>query len=490
MTNGPKDARPQHGHDEQNEQSISNPPETPAPSPVDPQLQRAIAHHSAGQLPQADALYRQILQLSPSHAVALHLLGVIALQSGQGAAALDLIDRAIQANPDYAEAYFSRGNALYLLQRYPEAVECYDMAIRLKPDNAEAFFNRGNTLYLLGRFQDALQSFDNTILHNPDFAQAHYNRGNTLYLLGRFQSALQSYDKAIQLRPDYAEACNSRGGALHALTLFQAALESFEKAILLKPDYTEALDNRTNTLEALRQYREALDNYEKALRLRPDEYSRMLPLLGSVDGEVARIAMIENVAERKAALEALPPGLHSHPAVCNLRYACFAKTEAGGKDLVFYCAWTDEIWNPHTAGTKGIGGSEEAVIWLSRLLHRRGWRVTVYASCGAREQQYDGVSWKPYWMWNRRDKQNVTVLWRHPQHATCEINSDQVILDLHDTIAEYEFTPERLHNIHNSSSNPGSTAPSIPASAIISSWSSPMASMRNCLRATPSATRS
>ena len=150
----------------------------------------------------------------------------------------------------------------------------------------------------------------------------------------------------------------------------------------------------------------------------------------------------------KAALDALPPGLHSHPAVCSLRNAFFVKTESSGKDLVFYCFPLDEIWNPRTAREKGIGGAEEAVIWLSRLLHRRGWNVTVYAYCGAHEEDFDGVSWKPYWMWNHRDKQDVTVLWRYPQFATYEINSDRVVADLHDTVGEEEFTPERLQRIH------------------------------------------
>ena len=191
----------------------------------------------------------------------------------------------------------------------------------------------------------------------------------------------------------------------------------------------------------------------------------------------------------KAALDALPPGLHSHPAVCNLRNAFFVKTESSGKDLVFYCFPQNEIWNPRTAREKGIGGSEEAVIWLSRLLHRRGWNVTVYAYCGAHEEDFDGVSWKPYWMWNHRDKQDITVLWRYPQIATYEINSGTVIVDLHDTVAEEEFTRKDFGESIESSSNPGSNAPCIPVFPTRSSSSSPMASTRNCLRAPPIATR-
>ena len=365
----------------QGKQPISRQPASFDPSSVDLLFQRATAHHQAGQLPQAEALCRQILKHSPLHPGALHLLGGIALQAEHYAKALRLFDRAIQVNPDDAEAFFNRGNALYVLQQY--------------------------------------------------------------------QAAVESYDKAILLKPDFAETHHNRGSALSELQQFQAAIESYDKAILLKPDYADAIGNWANTHQALMLYRKTVEIYDNAMRLQPDdERNKKFHHIESVEKEVARISKISNKAEMKAALDALPLDLHAHPAVSSLRNANFVKTKSSGKDLVFYCVSDNEIWNPRTATTKGIGGSEEAVIWLSRLLHQRGWNVTVYAYCGAREEDFDGVSWKPYWMWNHRDKQDVTVLWRYPQIATYVINSDKVIVDLHDTVSMEEFTPERLQRIY------------------------------------------
>ncbi len=356
-------------------------PASSNPSSVDLLLQKAMAQHNAGQLSEAEALYRQILQVNPSHLDVLRLLGVIACQSGQAAKALDLLDRAIQIDPNVAEVHFDRGNALHVLQQ--------------------------------------------------------------------LQAAVQSYDKAILLKPDYAEAYHNRGSTLHALQQFQAAGENYDKALQIKPDYAEACSNQANNRQDLILYRATLEFYEKAMRLHPKyELWKETGAFDSVANRVAQIAMIADKSERKAALDAFPLDLQTHPAVCNLRNLNFFRTASSGKDLVFYCFPTDEIWNPRTAGAKGIGGSEEAVIWLSRLLHERGWNVTVYAYCGAYDEDFDGVLWKPYWTWNYRDKQDVTVLWRYPQFASYNINSDAVIMDLHDTIAEYEFTPERLHNIH------------------------------------------
>jgi predicted O-linked N-acetylglucosamine transferase (SPINDLY family) len=236
---------------------------------VDLLLQKATAHHQAGQLPQAEALYRQILQLSPSHPVALHLLGVIACQSGQYAAALELIDRAIQANPKYAEAYCSRGDTHYSAQQHEAAVQSYDEAILLRPDFAEAHHNRGSALHVLGQFRAALESYDKAIQLKPDYAEAYCNRGIAEYVLQQHQAALESCDKAILIKPEFADAYFNRGNALHAMEQYQAALESFDKAILLKPEFADAYYNRANSLYALQQYQAALESYDKAILLNP-----------------------------------------------------------------------------------------------------------------------------------------------------------------------------------------------------------------------------
>ena len=51
----------------------------------------AIRHQKAGQLQQAETLYRQILSQQPDNPEALHYLGLIAHQAGQGDAAIELM---------------------------------------------------------------------------------------------------------------------------------------------------------------------------------------------------------------------------------------------------------------------------------------------------------------------------------------------------------------------------------------------------------------
>ena len=47
---------------------------------VDQAIQRALLHHQAGRLAEAEVLYRQALTEAPGHPDALHLLGALACQ--------------------------------------------------------------------------------------------------------------------------------------------------------------------------------------------------------------------------------------------------------------------------------------------------------------------------------------------------------------------------------------------------------------------------
>ena len=75
------------------------PPDQKTPT-IEQSLNLALQHHSAGRLPEAEGIYRQILQADPNQPVALHLLGVIAHQKGKNDIAVDLIGKALAINSD------------------------------------------------------------------------------------------------------------------------------------------------------------------------------------------------------------------------------------------------------------------------------------------------------------------------------------------------------------------------------------------------------
>jgi Tfp pilus assembly protein PilF len=89
-----------------------------------------LALHRQGKLAEAEHLYQEVLRQDPSHSDALHLSGVIALQSSRVDRGLELIRRAIRLNPNNAAAHNNIGFALQALKRLPEALASHDRGDR------------------------------------------------------------------------------------------------------------------------------------------------------------------------------------------------------------------------------------------------------------------------------------------------------------------------------------------------------------------------
>ena len=169
-------------------------------------LHRAIAHHQAGRLQQAEDMYRQVLAADPEDIDACHLLGVIAYQTGRNDLAIELISRALKKDPGQPHFHNNLGNALYGLGSLDEAREAYQKAVNIRPGFAEAHQNLGNVFSRQGRLDEALESYHRAIRIRPDYPEAHNHLGNVLAEQGRKDEAAASFQRAIDCRPGYAEA--------------------------------------------------------------------------------------------------------------------------------------------------------------------------------------------------------------------------------------------------------------------------------------------
>jgi glycosyltransferase involved in cell wall biosynthesis len=178
---------------------------------------------------------------------------------------------------------------------------------------------------------------------------------------------------------------------------------------------------------------------------------------------LAILRRIKDDKKLKAVIDCLPKVIASRPTVISLRNARFVKETSSGRDLVISCGNTVHQWNPEmlkTTRTGFVGGSEEAVIYLSRELAKLGWNVTVYNNCGNKPitdivtyydqngaRLHQSVTYRPFWERNFRDRQDAVILWRYPRPLDTPINAPKIFVDLHDTVAADEFTPARLPRI-------------------------------------------
>ncbi len=177
-------------------------------------LQQAMEWHKAGNLAEAEAVYRDVLAADPKNADALHMLGVLASQRGDLQHALSCLGRAILLNPSPPFYHNNLGNVLFQAGRLADAALCYEEALRLDPEYAEAHGNLANTYDRLGRFEDALAHRLEVARLRPERSGAYAELGNTLRAQGMIAESLACFEQALTIDPEDAEAHMGRAFAL------------------------------------------------------------------------------------------------------------------------------------------------------------------------------------------------------------------------------------------------------------------------------------
>jgi tetratricopeptide (TPR) repeat protein len=281
------------------------------------QLEAAVAHHQAGRLAEAEALYNEILAQQSDHADAMHLLGVAAGQTGRLDLAEDLMRRAIRIKPNLAQAHNNLAFVLAAKGRHDDAIVLYRRAIEITPDLADAHNNLCFALNSKKQFEAAIAVGRQAVRINPQFAEAHLNLGNALQGNGQLDDAINCYRQAIQLKPDFAEAHTNLGNALTSIGRHQEAIAANRQAIQLKPNLAEAHFNLAIALEHNKQYEEAIVANHEAIRLKPD-YAEAYSNLGQIQSDLGQLN--EAIAANRQAISLSPnlPEPHLNLAICLL----------------------------------------------------------------------------------------------------------------------------------------------------------------------------
>ena len=294
---------------------------------IDQMLQQGLAAHNAGNLQEAERLYRTILEAEPAHPDANHNLGVMAVSLNKAELALPLFKTALDANPNieqfwlsYIDALITRGHfedskrALkkgkkkgvskenlkrltqnlvsgeaenvraqapsqtdiqnltnhYKNEQYVAAENLAMLITKQFPENQFAWKVLGGVFWQTGRKSEAVNANQKAVALSPQDPGAHNILGNTLKELGRLDEAEASYRQAIALKPDFTEAHSNLGNMLLELGRLEEAGASCRQAIALEPDFAAAHNNLGNALRELGRFGDAKASYRQAIALDPD----------------------------------------------------------------------------------------------------------------------------------------------------------------------------------------------------------------------------
>lgn len=315
-----------------------------------------------------------------------------------------------------------------------------------------------------------------------------------LHYLGMSYFTFGDYQKCIELLNEYLQVGGSVEDSYRALSVISEcayylkqpdiALEYASKAMVLRPAYPMAYyllaqyeADQENWEEALEWCRTALSKpdpktlsvYDPSARERciltaaqaefmQANYNRALAYLRKIPKNRTALSLFEDFQEEADAesFVTLLPKLRKFfrddhdlwRALCrDMKYDTRLKALRNNvnrpktwKDdsIVIFCGQGFEEWGPHTLD-KGMGGSEEAVIYLSRELAKLGYKVTVYGEVTEpradyyRKDSMDNVGYLPWKEIDTRDNFNIFVSWRSPQYLET-IKAKVKLADIHDVL--------------------------------------------------------
>ena len=244
------------------------------------ELERAIGLHEAGRLDEAEALYRALLNTTPGHPDALHLLGVAQHQREDHAAALQSINAAILARPDSALFHFNLGNVLTALQDPEAAAAAFTEATRLKPDYAAAWFNLGKARFEQSHFGEAVEALRHAFQLDPALPGLRFDLATMLIAHGdRVTGSKQYHHEAAGLLSEHSQEADQPLAArlMLAYSLQQqdawSEAEQHYRAVLdANPEPGDRLKTHSNLANCYNQLgcmTDALRHYRETLRLNP-----------------------------------------------------------------------------------------------------------------------------------------------------------------------------------------------------------------------------
>jgi glycosyltransferase involved in cell wall biosynthesis len=339
----------------------------------------------------------------------------------------------------------SLANACLGLNMYEEAIEWYGKFINRSGWNEEiyiAWHRAAMCLRSLKRYDDALTAEMEAIKIDPTIRDAYIGLGQTYMEMEKWEKAehwlLASFIKQNQHPAPINNPAEYKFNPWWFLGHVYANMATegkghkyIEQALLCFVECKKVVGEDEEVDKRIKIFKDMIEDKE----------------IADAVLKVGSYLKIEGEDHLKKLLEAIPDRVKSFPSVCKMRASVEAKKVSSGRDLVIFCGNCFEPWTPDSLLKGGVGGSEEAVIHMARLMKKRGWNVEVYNSI-PEAKDFDGVMYKPWWLFNPHDAQDVFIGWRQPAlFKAMKPNAKLSVCWMHDVVQPAEFTQDRLQYI-------------------------------------------
>lgn len=349
---------------------------------------------------------------------------------------LAILEAEIETDPQEPRNYIYAGRAYVALKRYEDALRVLSTFIQTSGWNEERYEAKclmGECFEKLDQKREALMAYNDALIENERCPYAHVYKARVYLADEKWLQVLTCINQArAVIEPTEGVMHRPMLMAHDAKAIAALAhlhLGNFDEAHTLAQYLVDTFNTEHD--RTLLELAATMQNDNKLAMT----YKKLGDYLGSAHPELLT-----------KLLEAVPTSISDDPRVLSLRRTATPNTQWPKNSIAVYCGISAEEWSDGDQNGKGIGGSETAVIELTKRFAAKGWHVVVY---NGRElppegKTVNGVTYKNVWTFNKADHFDVLWLWRQPMMLDIPWKARKVVFDMHDVGNAEDFTPERI----------------------------------------------
>lgn len=326
--------------------------------------------------------------------------------------------------------------------------------LRTKGADARTTYYLGTSFFNMKQYELCVQVMQEYIKvggWDEERYRAWVRMAEAYHQIGDKESSRNAYLNATKELPNYPDAWMGMGESYYSDEEWAKAIEFLmigmqkpvpktKSAVDLVKYSFRPLPFLCLSLIKLGKSLEAYNWFLKAKKLNPkhpwiSQYEGLITEMKELDDYIRSFIKVGQLAKKfypqtlEKLAEAIPEEIQDQEVLLDFKRRFGRVNTWGDKSIVIFGSMAFEDWGADSLVT-GCGGSEEAVIHLSKRWAKMGWEVTIFNNC-PKEEIRDGVAWRRYENFNPRDDFNILISWRNNPFIQ-EKRARLKFIDLHD----------------------------------------------------------
>ncbi|MEI7475402.1 MAG: tetratricopeptide repeat protein [bacterium] len=201
---------------------------------IEARLSLAAIYEALNYNQEAEAQYKQILQLDNENKKANYYYSLFLGKMGRNNESLSYVIKASSLMPYNAYINYDIGVIYAQKGDYINAVKYTQISVSYKPDFPEALNNMCFGLANIRKPSEAISYCEKSLKLQPKSAPTLDSTGFAYYGIGNYKKAVEYYLKAIELDPSLSEIYLHLADAYYKLNNNEQALQTYEKYISIE----------------------------------------------------------------------------------------------------------------------------------------------------------------------------------------------------------------------------------------------------------------